>query len=184
MSSPPDFTEHPLASKCVYQGRLLHIREDVVGLPDGGQAFREYVVHPGAVMIIALTDTGKLVLERQFRYPIGQHMYELPAGKIDPGEDALATAKRELLEETGFVAADWRELTTVYPLVAYSSEAIRVYLARGLRYEGRRLDPGEFLETLEMALEDALDWVRAGRISDGKTVMGLLWAERVLRNGW
>ena len=184
MSDPKDYTERELASKWVYQGKLLHIREDLVALPDGGQATREYVVHPGAVMIIALTDSGKMLLERQYRYSIKQHLYELPAGKLDPGEDPLTTGKRELLEETGYSAREWRRLTTIYPLCAYSSEAIHVYLARGLEYHGQKLDPGEFLDVQEISLDEGLEWVRSGKISDAKSALGLLWAERILKQGW
>ena len=179
-----DFTERELASKCVYQGRLLHVREDTVALPDGTTGIREYVVHPGAVTIIAVTDGGKLLLVRQYRYPLRQHLYELPAGKLDPGEDALATAKRELLEETGYAATNWRRLTTIYPLCAYSSEAIHVFFASGLKFEEQRLDPGEFLEVLEISLDEGLARARNGEIGDAKTVLGLMWAERVLKEGW
>jgi ADP-ribose pyrophosphatase len=184
MADAGDLTEHELASKTVYRGRLLHVREDAVGLPDGGTATREYVVHPGAVAIIAIADSGKLILERQYRYALRRHLFELPAGKLEPGEDPLATAQRELLEETGYAAQDWRKLTTIFPLCAYSSEKIHLYVARGLRYVEQRLDAGEFLEVLEVSLEEGLAWIDNGRIGDAKTIIGLLWAERAQRSGW
>lgn len=184
MKPQSDFTETQISSTPVFDGRLLHVRQDEVRLPDGSSATREYIVHPGAVMILALLDDGRLLLERQFRYPMRQHMYELPAGKLDPGEDPLESAKRELLEETGYVAQQWRALTTVYPIVAYCTEQIHIYLARGLSFQGQRLDQGEFVEVLEISIKQGLDWVHSGRIRDAKTVLGLLWAERIVQAQW
>lgn len=177
-------TETREASECVFDGVLLHVRRDAVRLPDGRPAVREYVVHPGAVTILPLLDSGEILMERQFRYPLGRELYELPAGKIDPGETTLATARRELAEETGYVAREWRFLTTLHPLCAYSSERIELWLARGLAHEGRALDDGEFLETFPIALETALEWVREGRISDAKTIIGVLWAEKIAQGAW
>ena len=115
--SERDLTEHTVESKTVYQGKLLNVREDIVRLPDGKPARREYIVHPGAAVMLAMPDAASVLMERQYRYALRQHVYELPAGKIDPGEDALATAKRELLEETGYRAREWRHLLTTYPVV-------------------------------------------------------------------
>lgn len=180
-----DFTEKKISSRAAYRGGLLQVNEDEVELPDGGRARREYVVHPGAALILPLFDDGCVLLERQFRYPAGQHFYELPAGKFDPGEPGLETAKRELLEETGYVAAEWRALGKLFPCIGYSNEVIEFFLARKLEFRGtQQLDEGEFLETLRLPLEEALDWVRRGRINDIKTMLGLLMAEKVVREDW
>jgi ADP-ribose pyrophosphatase len=180
-----DFTEKKRASRVAFSGSLLQVNEDEVELPDGGMARREYVVHPGAALVIPLFDDGSVLLERQFRYPVGGHFYELPAGKFDPGEAPLETARRELLEETGYAAADWRALGPLYPCIGYSNERIELFLAQRLEFRGaQQLDEGEFLETLRLPLAQALDWVRHGRINDVKTMLGLLMAEKIVREGW
>lgn len=179
-----NLTEHPVTGKSVYDGKLLHVRCDTVRLPDGHLTEREYIEHPGAVMIIPLLDDGELVMERQYRYPLKRDMIELPAGKIDAGEPPLECAKRELLEETGYAASSWRHIATIHPLIGYSSERIEFYLARGLTHIGAHLDDGEFLEIFTLPLPTALEWVREGRITDGKTVAGLFWAERIVTGAW
>jgi len=171
----PDFTEHQITTRLVYDGQMLKVREDTVRLPDGNAAFREYVQHPGAAVIIALLDDATVILERQFRYPLGRHFCELPAGKIEPGEDPLATAKRELREECGYTAQEWRHLTTLHPCIGYSDEKVELYLARNLTHVGHALDDGEFLEVLTVPMAEALEWTRSGRITDVKAVAGLLW---------
>ena len=173
-----DFTEHTLDSRTVYSGRLLHVLEDDVRMPDGRAARREYIRHPGAVLMIPMIDPETVVLVRQFRYPLQRHFYELPAGKMETGEKPLVTARRELREECGYEAADWRHLSTLHPCIGYSDERIEVYLARELRHVGNALDEGEFLEQLTVRLELALEWVKTGRISDAKTIVGLLWADK------
>ena len=178
-----DFTEHRVATSVVYRGRMLEVREDTVRLPDGNSARREYVVHPGAAVILPLFDDWSVLLERQFRYPVGQHFYELPAGKLEAGEPHLETAKRELLEETGYTAARWARLCTLHPCIGYSDEMVEVYIARELSFSKRNLDDEEFLETLIVPLDEALEWIRTGRITEVKTQMALFWADR-LRSGW
>lgn len=176
--------EEPLSSEDVFQGKLLHVKRDRIRLPDGNECLREYIVHPGAVVIIAVLPDGRLLFERQFRYPLGRAFYELPAGKIDAGEDILATARRELLEETGYVAEQWHYVGVFHPGIGYSNERIEIFLARGLRHEGAQLDHGEFLEVFPWSLEEAMQAVRDGRVTDGKTLCTLLWAEKLLLGEW
>lgn len=182
MSKPPesseDFTEITVSSKLAYEGSLLKVKRDQVRLPDGGDAWREYVVHPGAVMVLAFVDAQTILLERQFRYPRGRHFIELPAGKLEPGETALETAKRELIEECGYDAKQWWPVTRLDPCIGYSTEVIHLYGARGFTHVGANLDVGEHLECFEAKLSDALEWVRDGIISDTKTVLGLLWWDK------
>lgn len=172
--------ETRLDSVLVYEGDFLQVRKDTVRLPDGSRSQREYLNHPGAVAVLALLDNGNLVLERQYRYAAGQEFIELPAGKIDPGEAILETARRELLEETGYVAREWTHLTTTWPCIGYADERMEYFLARGLAQQARQLDEGEFLELFELSLDEALRWVRDGRINDSKTILGLFWLERHL----
>jgi ADP-ribose pyrophosphatase len=177
--------EHRVSGEKVYGGVLLHVHRDSVRLPNAKLATREYIDHPGAVAIVPILAGGLILLERQFRYPHRRVMVEIPAGKIDPGEDPLATARRELLEETGRVAAEWRHLGTIHPLVAYSNERIELFMATGLTAaQDATLDDGEFLETFQLPLAEALEWVRAGRITDSKTMIGLMWADRLRTAQW
>jgi ADP-ribose pyrophosphatase len=173
-----DFTETRASTQVAYEGGLLKVRRDEVRLHDGRTAWREYVEHPGAVMMLAFTDAGTLLLERQYRYPKRRHFIELPAGKLERGEDPLLTAKRELVEECGYEAADWWHMATLHPCIGYSNEVIELYGARGLRHVGARLDPGEHLEVFAAPVEDALAWVREGLIQDTKTMIGLFWWSR------
>ena len=177
--------ESRIEGKQVYRGKLLDVRCDRVALPDGNEATREYIVHQGAAVIIPILDGGELLLERQFRYPLGCVTLELPAGKIDPGEDGFAAAKRELLEETGYVADEWRYLGTMHPCVGYSNEGLEVFVAQKLtRQAAQRLDHGEALDVLTMSLGDALEAIRTGVITDAKTISGVFWAEKVFQAGW
>jgi ADP-ribose pyrophosphatase len=173
----PDFTEHRLTGKLAYDGAMLKVHEDTVRLPDGKTARREWVRHPGAVIMIPLLDDHTVIMERQFRYALGRHFYELPAGKIEPNEEPLATAKRELIEECGYTARSWRHLATLHPCVGYSDERYELYLARDLEFVGRALDDGEFLEVVPMAIADVRQYIRDGRITDVKVVTGLAWLE-------
>jgi ADP-ribose pyrophosphatase len=179
-----DFTETTLISKPVYDGKLLKVVEDTVRLPNGNEAVREYVRHPGACMMIAFLDESTLLFERQFRYPLRRHFIELPAGKIDPGEDPLVTAQRELREECGYVAAQWRHLGTLHPCIGYADEHIEIYLARELTHVGHALDEDEFLEVFPLTIQAGLEWVRDGRITEPKAITGLLWADRIARGVW
>lgn len=179
-----DLTEKQLDSQVMYDGGFIEVLKDTVRLPDGSISTREYITHPGAVAMLALLDNGKLVMERQFRYPLHREFIELPAGKIDDGEDMLVTAQRELQEETGYVADEWIHLTTAWPCIGYSDERMEYFLARGLKHVGRNLDEGEFLEVFELSLADAIEWIQQGKITDSKTVVGLFWLDKVLNGGW
>lgn len=178
-----DLRETQLESELVYDGGFIKVRKDRARMPDGSISTREYIEHPGAVAVLAELPGGKLVMERQFRYAPRREFIEIPAGKIDHQEDILLTAQRELLEETGYVAGEWTHLTTSWPCIGYADERIEYFLARGLEHQGRQLDDGEFLEVFELSLEEALDWVRRGKICDSKTIVGLFWLEK-LRRGW
>lgn len=180
-----DLHETPLDTMQVYRGKLLDVRRDRVSLPDGSEGVREYIAHPGAVVVIPVLEDGKLLFERQHRYPLRRTFLELPAGKIDPGEAVLDTAIRELREETGYTAQRWRHLGVMHPCIGYSDERIEIFVAQGLLRAGaQQLDRGEFLQLLEMSLPEALDAVRSGAITDAKTITALFWAEKVLQAGW
>ena len=170
-----DLSEKYLDGEEVFSGRLLKVHRDRVRLPDGSQGVREYIRHPGAVAIVALFEDGRVLLERQYRYPHRRDFIEIPAGKLDPGEAHLDTAKRELLEETGYVAAEWRRLGIIHNAIGYSDEGIELWLALGLERREQKLEPGEFLEVLSLPLAEAQEMVRDGRITDAKSVAGLLW---------
>jgi ADP-ribose pyrophosphatase len=184
-----DLAKDGLAETCldsttVFRGKLLHVVSDRVVLIGGKHSVREYIKHPGASMIIAMPEPGVITLVRQFRYPLGRHFIELPAGKIDESEDPLDAAKRELKEETGFTGAQWRHLTTLHPCIGYSDESIELYLARELTQRGATPDDGEHLEVMYVPVAEALEWVRDGRITEAKAVTGLLWADKLLRGDW
>ena len=180
----PDLTEKQLTTSNVFDGRLLHVREDQVILPNGTTTTREYIVHPGAVVVVPLLANGDVLMVRQFRYPVGREFLELPAGKIDPGEEVLTCGQRELLEETGYAAQDWKFLTTIHPCIGYSDERILIYLAQGMTEHGHQRDEDEFLENVQMPLGTAMEMVRDGRISDVKTIIGLFWAEKIVEKNW
>jgi ADP-ribose pyrophosphatase len=176
--------ETRLASTEILKGHFLHAMRDTVGLPDGSQATREYIIHPGAVMIVAQGDDGRLVLERQYRYPVQAVMVEFPAGKLDPGEDSLACAQRELLEETGYTAREWARAGVLHPVISYSTEFIDIWFARGLVPGPRKLDAGEFLDVFTATPTELLAWCANGRVTDAKTLTGALWLQNVLSGAW
>ena len=174
-----DLLEERIDSSLVYDGALLKVRRDEVSLPDGKHAFREYINHPGASVVIAFLQNGNLLLERQFRYPLNRVFIELPAGKIDPGESPLQCAKRELLEETGYRAESWQEIATLHRCIGYSDERLVYFLAKDLCFSGKNVDEGEHIEHFELPLHVALEMVKKGEITDIKTIAGLFWAERL-----
>lgn len=180
--------EVKLSGQEILKGRFLHAFRDAVTLPDGSTATREYVVHPGAVMVIPLLqgDDGqlRLVLERQFRYPIGEVMVEFPAGKLDAGESVKACAQRELLEETGYTAREWARAGQMHPVIAYSTEFIDIWFARGLTAGERHLDSGEFLDVFTATPAELLQWCMEGKVTDAKTLAGALWLQNVLNGAW
>jgi ADP-ribose pyrophosphatase len=173
--------ERRVASERVFDGGLLDVRRDVVRLPDGKQAIREYIVHPGAVLVVPRHADGRVVVVRQFRYPVNAVLVEFPAGKLDPGERPLATAKRELREETGFDASEWTRLGVIHSVVGYSTEAIELYLAEGLTHVGATPDDGEFLEIETLGYEDMLAAADRGEITDAKTIAALFHLQRARR---
>ena len=176
--------EATLRSEQVYRGSFLDVRRDEVRLPDGATATREYIVHPGAVMVVPLLDDGRLVVERQWRYPLARAMLEFPAGKLDAGEPPLACAIRELAEETGYVAAEWARAGILHNAIAYSNEGIEVWFARGLVLGERRLDAGEFLDVASASLDELDAAACSGALTDAKTLVGLLWLHRWRAGRW
>ena len=180
--------EKTLSSQELFKGHFLHAFRDAVRLPDGGEATREYVIHPGAVMIIPLLPQAdgslRVVIERQYRYPVKQVMIEFPAGKLDPGEEVWACAQRELLEETGYRATEWARAGVLHPVISYSTEFIEVWFARGLTAGERHLDAGEFLDVSTATPQELLQWSRNGQLTDAKTLTGLLWLQNVLSGAW
>jgi ADP-ribose pyrophosphatase len=171
-------------TKLVYQGNFLQVQKDTVCLPDGKHVSREFIKHPGAVVILPLFDDGTVLLERQFRYPLNQVFLEFPAGKIDPNEESLLCAKRELQEETGFTATNWQFLCRIHNAIAYSDEHLDIYVARGLIAGEAKLDDEEFLETFVASVEDVMGWVKSGTITDVKTVIGAFWLEKIVNKQW
>ena len=165
----------------VYDGIFLKMKRDTVSLPDGQQAVREYLTHPGAVAIVALLDDGRVLLERQYRYPIAKACIEIPAGKLDPNENPLLCAQRELTEETGYTAKKWSYIRRIHPVISYSTEFIDIYLAEGLVPGDRHLDEEEFLDVFAAPLEQLITWVEEGEITDVKTTISAYWLDRYRR---
>jgi len=179
-----DLTEHCISSETLAQGGLLTVKKDVVRLTNGNISQREYVMHPGAVVIVPLLPNGNVLLERQFRYPLHQVFIELPAGKIDPDEDVLKTGQRELLEETGYTAQNWVKLGVQHPCIGYSNEVIHIYLASNLSAGEHQRDEDEMLEMFNVKLEQCLEMISNQEITDSKTIVALFLADKYLqKNG-
>jgi|UniRef100_UPI004047ADDF ADP-ribose pyrophosphatase len=179
--------EHRVHQEELLRGRFLHAFRDTVRLPNQNLATREYVVHPGAVMVIPMLDTPeglRLVMERQFRYPVGQVMTEFPAGKLDPGEDPWLCAQRELLEETGYTARQWARAGVLHPVIAYSTEVIEIWFAKDLSLGERQLDIDEFLDVFTATPAELMAACQQGLLTDAKTLTGLLWLQNVLLGQW
>lgn len=178
-----DFTEYPLGSETVFDGALLRVLRDRVRLPDGSTATREYVLHPGAAIVLPVHADGRVVLVRQYRYPVRRELIEFPAGKLDAGEPALETARRELLEETGYRAGRLEWAFSVLPCIGYSNEHIDYFLAEDLVHEGHSGEDGEFLASFDLPLDELLAAIDRGEIPDTKTQVGAYWLDRRRRRG-
>lgn len=176
--------EKKLESRMMHQGLFFDVYRDKVLLPDNETALREYIRHPGAVVVLPMQDDGRLLLERQFRYSLDRVFLEFPAGKIDAGEDPLVCARRELIEETGYMASDWQFICTVHNAIGYSDEALYIYLAKGLTPGESRPDTEEFIETFSATLPQLLEWVKEGHITDAKTIIGAFWLEKINSGLW
>jgi ADP-ribose pyrophosphatase len=176
--------EHRLTTQQVYRGHFLDVRRDTVALPDGRETVREYIVHPGAVVVVPMLDDGRLVMERQWRYPMNRVMLEFPAGKLEPGEPALTCGVRELAEETGYTAREWARAGLFNNAIAYSDEGIEVWFARGLERGAARLDDEEFLETVIHSEAEVEAFCARGQITDGKTLVCLLWLQKWRAGLW
>ncbi len=170
--------EERISGEDIYGGIFLNMKCDKVSLPDGGEAVREYLTHPGAVAVLAILDDGRVLLERQYRYPIAKACIEIPAGKLEIGEDPLLCAKRELEEETGYTATKWSYIRRIHPVISYSTEFIDIYLAEGLMPGKSHLDAEEFLDVFAAPLEQLLAWVEDGEITDVKTTISTYWLDR------
>jgi ADP-ribose pyrophosphatase len=176
--------ERTVSTESLLRGRFLQVQRDTVALPDGGQATREFILHPGAVMVVPILDDGRLVMERQWRHPLQRVLLEFPAGKIDAGEVPFVCGQRELLEETGYTAREWAHAGWMHNAPAYSDEGIDVWFARGLQAGDRHLDAGEFIETVAMTAEALDELAGRGELTDAKTLVGLLWLQRWRAGAW
>ena len=176
--------ERRVRSESVYSGRLLQVRRDEIRLPDGKAATREYIVHPGAVMIVPIADDGQLVVERQHRYPLDRVLLEFPAGKLDPDETTLQCAQRELREETGYRAREWAYAGRLHNAPAYSDEFIEIWFARGLVAGAQELDDGEFVDVHTLSEAALLAQVASGELTDAKTMVGLLKLQQWRAGAW
>jgi len=172
-----NLSETTLSTESIYKGRIIDLYKDEVSLPNGNRAFREVVRHPGGVCVCAITDGGEVFLVKQFRYPHGKAILEIPAGKLEYGENPLECGKRELLEETGYAAKEFVPLGELLPTPAYCGEVIHMYLARDLEFKAQKLDADEFLEVLKLPFSDAVNMIVSGEITDAKTQAAILKAK-------
>ena len=184
MADDRHLTEPTLHTEQLLKGNFLDVRRDTVQLPDGGTATREYVQHPGAVMVVPILDDGRLVLERQYRCPLRTVLVEFPAGKLDPGEGGKACAQRELAEETGYRAREWARACVIHNAPAYSTEGIEIWFARGLTAGERQLDHGEHIDVVTMQAEELDALAARDELPDAKTLIGLLWLQRWRAGAW
>lgn len=174
----PSLAESTVSREVVYEGRFLKVRKDVARMPDGSTNTREFIMHPGAAAMVPIDADGRILIERQFRYGPGRVYVEIPAGKKDPGETSLETAKRELVEETGYRARHWAHLTRIHPAIGFADEVMDIYLARDLEKVERSLDVGEFVEIEWVTLGWLVDELRAHRLLDVKTQIAVHWLQR------
>lgn len=189
MNKPPTpvdahLREETIHSEQVFAGRLLDVRRDRVRLPDGAESTREFIVHPGAVVIVPLLEDGRLVMERQWRYPLARAMLEFPAGKLEAGEPPLECARRELFEETGYRAVQWGRAGMLHNAIAYSNEGIEIWFARELTAGERSLDVGEFLDVQTCTVDELDALCASGGVTDAKTLIGLLWLQKWQAGRW
>ncbi|HCD51036.1 MAG TPA: NUDIX domain-containing protein [Balneolaceae bacterium] len=173
MNNANELVEKEIRSKEVFCGKLLHVFYDEARLPDGSVSSREWIKHPGACAIVPVFENNDIMLVRQFRYPMKQIFWEVPAGKIDPGESQDATARRELQEEAGLVCADLHYIGHFYPAIGYADEVIHIYAATGLSTVEQNTDEDEFVEKERIPFGEAMDMIHNGQINDGKTVVCL-----------
>ncbi len=184
MKSKKDLTEKTIESELVFQGHWLKVQRDKVLLPDGGKSIREYVLHPGAALMIPVLDDGRLVMIEQYRHPLKRNFLEFPAGKIDHGETSLQTAHRELREEVGAVAKSMQLMTRIHPVIGYGDEFIDLYMAKDLTWVDPEPDEGEILNIQEISFDEAFALLRQGQITDVKTSLALFWYEKILNAKW
>ena len=177
-----DLKETKISSQQKFSGQLINLYLDQVELPNGKVSTREWVDHPGAVCLIPVLPNGQICLIRQFRYGPREEFIEIPAGKLNKGESSLHCAHRELEEETGYQSNKLTFLTNIHPAIGFSNEKMWIYLAEDLVKTENNLDHDEFLELLPTSLEDALAWVWSGKITDVKTIIGILWVEKLLKS--
>jgi ADP-ribose pyrophosphatase len=175
-----ELKESTVSSETVYDGTFLDVRKDIVNLPDGNTSTREWINHPGAACIIPIMPDGKLALIKQYRYPVQSTMIELPAGKLDVGEKPEVCAIRELEEEIGYLADKLTFVTKIHPAIGFANEEMWIFLAENLVKSQINTDHDEFVELIPTSIEDAVRMVWNGAITDVKTIIGILWAERLL----
>ncbi len=182
MQKDQNFKEKKIAGEKVFSGQLLQVYKDEVELPSGKKSFREFIKHPGASVVIPYLGNNQIMLVNQFRYPVNKTMLELPAGKIDPGESYKATMIRELFEETGLKAETMIQLAPIHTCIGYSNELLYLFWASGLEKTDHNIDTDEIISLNPIDISDALELIYTGEISDGKTIVGIFWADKILKD--